>query len=161
MLMPKKKVISMLEFLRTGTVLGVSVDSNIADVFKVFGKPDYIWQSLTPNVSCTGFGDLEFWFFNDSKQLNQIKFRIWDNNNKPIKICRAKLNPWVICFGLRLEVAKRFLKSAKLEFEQTKPSNYINQISLASGVTLLFDDPKHIYSEGLGWLGIQVEGSNV
>jgi hypothetical protein len=153
-----KKIISMLEFLRTGTVLGVTVESSVADVFRVFGKPDYTWQSLDPNISSMGYGDLEFWFWNDSQQLDQIKINL--NSLHPISVRRAKLDPWIICFGLPLEIAKRYLKSAKLEFELSKPSKYIDQIQLASGVTLLFDDPKHIFSEGLGWIGIRKRESN-
>jgi hypothetical protein len=152
--MPKKKVISILEFLRTGSISGISVDSSIADAYLAFGKPDYAWQSFDPDVLTTivGFSDLEIWFENKSQRVRQIKFKLWEKA-KPITVRRAKLDPWVIFCGLQLETAKRFFKSANLDFVQTKSVADIDQIRFQSGVTLLFD-PDNSDQAGLGWIGI-------
>jgi hypothetical protein len=152
--MSKKKVISILEFLRTGTIFGIAVNASVDDVFGILGRPDYVWASPdVPTATVMGYGDLEFWFHTESKVLNRMKFKLWPN--KLFSMRGTKIDPWVIHTRLDIETAKRFLKTARLEYEQSVTTIGIMQLDLPSGVTMLFDPLDSSAAMSLAYLGIQ------
>jgi hypothetical protein len=169
--MPKKKVISMLEFLRTGSFGGISCGMDVAHFVEKFGSPDWVWYSPElPNLGFMGIVEsLEIGFLKDLNIIGMIKINFlsgkghkrYSRFSKKIHpthrvpyISRVKFNPWIIRDHLDCQTFQRFLMSAQLNYTHTKIYSLgLDQIEFESGVTLLFDS-KDSDSPGLGHISI-------
>jgi hypothetical protein len=168
--MPKKKVISMLEFLRTGSFGGISCGMTLDDFHREFGKADFVWfPPEFDQIGYTGVDSLEIVFHKATNIICRIKLRwlsfkskkkygsflkITHPSHRVPRIARAKIDPWVIRENLEVHTFLRFLKSAKLNFFHSQwRFGQVDQIELESGVILLFDPPDED-SPGLGHLEI-------
>jgi hypothetical protein len=172
--MPKKKVISMLEFLRTGMFGGIACGCTMNDVLRQFGKPDYIYQP--DEILSFTYGSLEIWFHTEQKIVHRITLKrfhlyCWEKNltrentlkrhthffkqSKP-KIPRKKFNSWVLRGGMDVFTFSRFLKTAKIEFRHSQwwrnKKSAPDQLNLDSGVRLFFDPPGDSHTPGLGFI---------
>jgi hypothetical protein len=163
--MPKKKVISMLEFLRTGKLAGLTPGCTTDDVIRVLGKPDYEAHSPDDeNTRWFRYDSLEVWFDGQTRVVNRLtlqRFRsFWSPKNSHSfnqgipQITRAKIDAWIIRETMDIETIKRFLKTANIEYQQNLLKNFIDQIELSSGVCLLFENPEDI-RPGLSYMYIQ------
>ena len=164
-----KKVISILEFLRTGKLAGLAPGCTTDDVIRVLGKPDYEYESIgVKNVSNYGYDSLEIWFHTQTRVVNRFSFKRLrtylqrDSRRKHKhsfeqsipRISRNQFDPWVIREHLELETLKRFLKTANLQYVQSQWKIGVDQLDLQSGVCLLFDPPD-FDMPGLGYISIQ------
>jgi hypothetical protein len=162
--MSRRRVISMLEFLRTGKLAGITCGCTAEDVVSVFGEPDYEAHSDSiQNCSWFRYDSLEVWFHAKTRIVNRLTLQRFRHFRQPKRshsfqqsipqITRAKIDPWVLRESLELETAKRFLKTAHLDYKQSQSSIGIDQLNLQSGVYLLFD-PAQSDDAGLSYLGI-------
>jgi hypothetical protein len=141
--MARRQVISMLEFLCTGKLAGITCGCTAEDVVSILGKPD------CQTDSWFRYNSLEVWFYAETRIVYRLTFQRFRNFWKPKhahsfeqsipQITRAKVDPWVLREGLELETAKRFLKTANLEFQQSQLPMGSDQLELKSGVCLLFE----------------------
>ena len=162
-----KKVISILEFLRTGKLAGLAPGCTTDDVIRVLGKPDYEAQSPDDEDSrWFRYDSLEIWFHGQTRVVNRLtlqRFRsFWNPKNSHSfrqgipQITRAKVDAWVIRETMDIETIKRFLKTANIAYRQNLWGNFVDQIELSSGVCLLFAIPEDI-SSGLSYMYVQDE----
>jgi hypothetical protein len=152
--MAQKKVISMLEFLRTGKLAGVGCGCTTDDVIRVLGKPEINYENLEYPSFC--YDDLEIWFNSLTRVVYRMTFRRFRSSWKPKhshsfeqalpQITRAKVNAWVIRDSIDLETVKRFLKTANIMFIQNHWYSNVKELELPSGVCMLFDPPKANHS---------------
>jgi hypothetical protein len=162
--MARRQVISMLEFLRTGRLAGIICGCSAENVVSILGPPDYEAESQTANWF--RYDSLEVWFFAETRVVYRLTLQRFRNFWKPKhahsfeqsipQITRAKVDPWVLRQGLELETAKRFLKTANLEYQQSQWKIGVDQVELQSGVRLLFDPVDSKYA-GLSFLEIAPE----
>jgi hypothetical protein len=141
--MARRQVISILEFLRTGKLAGITCGCSTKDVLSVFGKPDYQTDSWFR------YSSLEVWFYAETRIVYRLTFQRFRHFREPKhshsfhqaipQITRAKVNPWVLREGLGIETAKRLLKTANLEYQQSQWPMGSDQLELKSGVCLLFE----------------------
>jgi hypothetical protein len=162
-----KKVISMLEFLRTGILGGIKCGCTTNDVIGILGKPDYeTFSSDFPDISWFHYDSLEVWFHTDLRIVYRFtlqRFHRYKNKRNYFatdfhlgtpKISGAKVDPWVIRQNLDLGTMQRFLKSAKIEFRHSQWRAFkppVDQLDLDSGVVMLFD-PATEDDPGLGYI---------
>jgi hypothetical protein len=159
--MPRRQVISMLEFLRTGKLAGITCGCTAEDVVSTLGKPDYQTDSWFR------YDSLEVWFFAETRVVYRLTLQRFRNFWKPKhahsfeqsipQITRAKVDPWVLRERLGLETIKRFLKTANLEYQQSQWKIGTDQLKLASGVCLLFEPVDSPWGTGLCFLQIASE----
>jgi hypothetical protein len=160
----RRQVISMLEFLRTGKLAGITCGCTAEDIVAVLGPPDYEAQSpFIENSSWFRYDSLEVWFHAKTRIVNRLTLQRFRHFRDPKhshsfqqsipQITRAKIDPWVLRESLELETAKRFLKTANLEYKQSQWEIGVDQLDLQSGVYLLFD-PAQSDDAGLSYLGI-------
>jgi hypothetical protein len=145
--MPKKKIISMLEFLRTGKSAGITCGCTAEEVVSRLGPPDY--ESDYDYIKKLRYNSLEVWFHADTRIVYRLTFQRFRHFRKPKHshsfqqaiplVTRAKVDPWVLREGLGLETAKRLLKTANLEYQQSQLPFGADQLKLESGVCLLFE----------------------
>ena len=159
-----RRVLSILEFLRTGKLGGITCGCTTTDVIAALGQPNYEDASdHIKNSSVMGFADLEVWFHAQTQIVNRLSIKGFRNLTKPKSqhtfaqaiphITRAKVDPWVLRHGLGIDTMKRFLKTANLEYQQSRQNHILDRLDLESGVCLLFD-PIGSDDAGLGYLGI-------
>jgi hypothetical protein len=182
--MPKKKVISMLEFLRTGVLGGIACGCTITEVLQRFGKPDY--KAVSPYVKhCSWFryGSLEIWFHEETQIVNRMTLQrfqqrhrsngLYRNKSHTIyrntspkrrkhrfekaipNISRKTIDPWILREGLDVYTLMRFLKTANLEFRHSLNRwTKVDQLDLDSGIYLFCDSPQEDYP-GLSYIEIR------
>ncbi len=173
--MPKKKVISILEFFRTGVLGDIACGCTTSEVFQQFGKPDYIYHSGAP--SSLTYGSLEIWFHPEQEIVYRITFKsfklhFWKKvsrksktlkrrtheyrQSKPI-IPRVKFDPWVVRGGIDVFTLSRCLKMANVECWHSQwwgnKNSAPDQLNLASGVRIFFDPPDSP-TPGIGFIEI-------
>ena len=174
-----KKVISMLEFLRTGVLGGIACGCTTDDVIRVMGKPDYEAIShYIKEISWFRYDSLEVWFHTEQKivyrmTLQRFEHRFWNKarrrenilkkrthlfkQSKP-KIPRTRIDSWVIREGMEVFTFSRFLKMAKIEFRHSQwwrmKNCIIDQIDLDSSVRLFFE-PSTEDKPGLSYIEVR------
>jgi hypothetical protein len=141
-----KKVISLLEFLRTGKLAGLTCGCTTDDVIRVLGKPNYGYEDRFPNFR---YDSLELWFNTQTQVVYRITLQRFRNFGKPKsthsfrqgipQITRAKVDAWVIREDMDIETTKRFLKTANIKYVQNHWHSNVEELELQSGVCLLFD----------------------
>jgi hypothetical protein len=141
--MAHRQVISMLEFLRTGKLAGITCGCTAENIVSILGKPDYQTDSWFR------FNSLEVWFYAETRIVYRLTFQRFRRFREPKhshsfqqaipQITRAKVNPWVLREGLEIETTKRLLKTANLEYQQIQLPMGSDQLELKSGVCLLFE----------------------
>lgn len=167
--MPKKKLISMLEFLRTGVLGGIACGCTITEVLQRFGKPDFTYQPS--EISSFRYGSLEVWFHTEQKIVYRITLHhFWNEytrsanalkkrthvfkQSKP-KIPRKTIDSWVLRGGMDVFTFSRFLKTAKIEFGHSQwwgnKNSAPDQLDLESGVRIFFDPPDS-HARGLAFI---------
>jgi hypothetical protein len=176
--MPKKKVISILEFLRTGIVGNIACGCKTNDVIQQFGRPDYIYHSGAP--SSLTYGSLEIWFHPKENIVYRITFKnfklhYWEKTSYKAKapkrrthefrqskliVPRVKFDPWVVRDGMDVFTLMRFLKMAKIEYWHSQwwgnKNSAPDQLNLDSGVQIFFDPPNS-HSPGVGFIEMKDE----
>jgi hypothetical protein len=164
----QRRIISMLEFLRTGNLGGIHCGSTTEDVLREFGQPWYKAKSLfVKNVSWFRYDSLELWFHEEQQIISRMtlqRFKPWRKRGFRKKthffdqsvpsIPRAIVDPWVIREGLEVNTLMRFLKSADFEYAHSQwRFMHVDQINLTSGVVLLCD-PLDSDDPGLGYIDL-------
>jgi hypothetical protein len=147
--MPKKKVISMLEFLRTGVLGGIACGCTITEVLQRFGKSDYEVTYQGGDISSFRYDSLEIWFNTQTRVVYRITLQRFRNFWKPKsthsfrqgipQITRAKVDAWVLRESMDIETVMRFLKTANIKYVQNHWHSDVEELELQSGVCLLFD----------------------
>jgi hypothetical protein len=157
--MPKKKVISMLEFLRTGMFGGLSVGADVADLRPHFGEPVYIknYRDLTAKWA---YEDMEFYVNLELQKVYGIIIAGFqdkdDLGHYPRENKDFKIDPWILRWESGLLNTKNALDSVNLEFLQipNAPSEGYETFRLKSGTQIIF-------AEEPDWVdGIQVWTEN-
>jgi hypothetical protein len=143
--MPKKKVISMLEFLRTGMFGGLAVGADVADLRPTFGKPVYIKE----NEDFRGkyvYEDVEFFYNMESQKVYGIiifGFRDKDElGNFPRENKKFRIDPWILRWQSGLLNTRNALNSENLTFQQlpSTPGEGYETFRLKSGVEIIFSE---------------------
>jgi hypothetical protein len=143
--MPKKKVISMFEFLRTGSFGGLSNGASIAELKPNFGKPLYEKE----NEDLTGK-----WVYEDVDIYTNLEtqkvwgFVIWGFRNQdefggfPLENKKFRIDPWLLRWQLGLVNTINALKSENLNFLQlpNAPIKGYETLKLESGTEIIFSD---------------------
>ncbi len=141
--MPKKKVISMLEFLRTGSFGGLTNGAKITELEQLFGEPIYT-KDDEGNTGKWVYEDVDFyvnlefnvvygiviWGFRDKDELGSIP-----RENKNFRV-----DPWLLRWQLGLEKTCNALKSENLRFQQLPnvPDEGYETLKLESGTEIIF-----------------------
>lgn len=143
--MPKKKVISLLEFLQTGMFGGLSVGANVADLRPTFGKPVYVKE----NEDFRGkyvYEDVKFFYNMESQKVYGIiifGFRDKDElGNFPRENKEFRIDSWILRWELGVEKTRIALESANLNFQYlpNTPGEGYETLLLESGVEITFSE---------------------
>jgi hypothetical protein len=163
--MSRRRVISILEFLRTGKLAGITCGCTTGDVIASLGQPDFKY------VTNFRYDSLEVWFHADTRIVYRLTFQRFRHFREPKhshsfqqaipQVTRAKIDPWMLREGLELETAKRFLKTAHLEYQQSQLPTGSDQLELESGVCLFFEPVDYAWGAGLCFLQIAPEELSV
>jgi hypothetical protein len=143
--MPKKKVISMLEFLKTGTFGGFEIGSSMDDFVLQFGKPLYSKE----NDDFTGklvYEDVDIYTFLKSRKVWGIVF--WgfrksdEQGSFPMENKKFRIDPWKLRYEYGLLKTKNALDSESLKFSQipAHPSTGYETLRLASGIEIILTE---------------------
>ncbi len=143
--MPKKKVISLLEFLRTGSFGGLTNGARISELTTHFGKPIYTKE----NENLSGkwvYEDVDFYTNLEREVVYGIViwgFRDQDElGNKPRENESFRIDPWILRWQLGLDKTFTSLKSENLKFQQLPdtPCTSYESLKLESGTEIIFTD---------------------
>ncbi len=156
--MPKKKVISMLEFLRTGMFGGLAVGADVNDLTRDFGKPIYIkeYKDLTTKWV---YEDVDFYVNLELQKVYGII--IWgfrdkdDLGNRPRENKKFLIDPWVLRWESGIAKTQKALESENINFQHlsSTPGEGYETFRLESGVEIVFSeepewiDGKQIWTE--------------
>ncbi len=168
--MAKRQVISMLEFLRTGVLGGITCGATTKDVLRAFGEPWYKAQSsFIRNSSWFRYDSLELWFHEETQIISRMTLhnfkpsqkrhcrRLFNSSRLRIpSIPRADINPWILYEGLDIRTLMLFLKTARLDYAHSQWRIGIDQLNLESGVVILCD-PAYSHKPGLGYIDLTNE----
>ncbi len=175
--MPKKKIISMLEFLRTGVLGGIACGCTTTEVLRQLGKPDY--KAISPvdkNWAWFRYDSLEIWFHEETQIVSRMTLqRFWATHRKNgiyqskglrkrthffeqsvPGITGATVDPWVLREGLDVYTLMRFLKTANINFRHSQKTwARTDQLNLDSEVNILFESANEV-NPGLCFIEIEV-----
>ncbi len=143
--MPKKKVISMLEFLRTGSFGGLTDGMKVSDLEPLFGEPIYTKEG-DDHTGKWVYDDVDFYV---NLELNIVYgiviwgFRDEDGQgNYPRENKNFRIEPWQLRWQLGLVKTINALKTENLKFQQlpNTPIDSYETLKLESGAEIIFTD---------------------
>jgi hypothetical protein len=141
--MPKKKVISMLEFLRTGMFGELSLGSTKNDMLQFLGEPSAWGNSITKDLGFCIYGDVEFHWWTNTNKIRLIHFdhfsRINDTGEYPRLHKSYELDPWVIRSEANMFDIQNALSKQQIPFSRVNKLSTWDALILESGCEINFD----------------------
>jgi hypothetical protein len=139
--MPKKKVVSLLEFLEFGTFGGFELGSSVKDFVSQFGKPLHAKESYETGHLI--YEDVDI--YTDLKTQQVWGVFIWGFRNSdnlggfPLENKKFRIDPWLLRYELGLEKTKEALDSANLKYKQIPAhlGNEFETLQLTSGTEIV------------------------
>jgi hypothetical protein len=141
--MPKKKVISMLEFLRSGNFGMLGLGASREDMLAYLGEPTD-WANTTNNdFDFCKYGDVEFHWNKDTKRIFLIHMDWFSGEdqigNRPLLSEPHILNSWLLHQGMDINAAELALEKEFIPFSKKNRMPGLDVFEFENNCEIYFD----------------------